>query len=92
MEPRPAELFLVAAAAHLEQRGADGRAGGAHLDLFIAAGLVEEIDLEARGLAPGECAVVSADLWKAPIRRQPSPLMDPPADDAVCEPLPLPPS
>jgi membrane protease YdiL (CAAX protease family) len=31
-------------------------------------------------------------LWKAPIRRQPSPLTDPPAENAVCEPSSLLPS
>jgi len=31
-------------------------------------------------------------LWKAPIRRQPSPLTDPPAESTVCEPSPLLPS
>ena len=36
--------------------------------------------------------VLFAYLWKAPIRRQPSPLTDPPAESAVCEPSPPPPS
>jgi CAAX protease family protein len=31
-------------------------------------------------------------LWKAPVRRQPSPLTDPPAESPVCEPSPLLPS
>ena len=36
--------------------------------------------------------VLFAYLWKAPIRRQPSPIADPPAERAVCEPSPPPPS
>jgi hypothetical protein len=36
--------------------------------------------------------VLAVYLWKARIRRQPSPLTDPPAESTVCEPSPPPPS
>jgi membrane protease YdiL (CAAX protease family) len=36
--------------------------------------------------------VLLAYLWKAPIRRQYSPIADPPVESAVCEPAPSPPS
>ncbi len=36
--------------------------------------------------------VLFAYLWKAPIRRQSSPIADPPAESALCEPAPSPPS
>jgi uncharacterized protein len=39
-------------------------------------------------LASVAMVVLVLYLWKAPIRRQPSPLLDPPAESAPCEPAP----
>jgi uncharacterized protein len=47
---------------------------------------------EASLLTSAVLVLAFAYLWKAPIRRQFSPLTDPPAENAVCEPLPSPPS
>jgi membrane protease YdiL (CAAX protease family) len=45
---------------------------------------------EASVLTSAVLLVLFVYLWKAPIRRQPSPLTDPPAESAICEPsLPL---
>jgi hypothetical protein len=45
---------------------------------------------EASLLASVVLFVLAVYLWKAPIRRQPSPLTDPPGESAVCEPSPPP--
>ena len=46
---------------------------------------------EASILASAVLALLFLYIWKAPARRQPSPLTDPPVESAVCEPpLPLP--
>jgi len=47
---------------------------------------------EASLLTTAVLFVLCAYLWKAPIRRQPSPLTNPPVESAACEPLPPPPS
>jgi membrane protease YdiL (CAAX protease family) len=41
---------------------------------------------EASVLATGVLLVLAVYLWKAPIRRQRSPITDPPVENAVCEP------
>jgi membrane protease YdiL (CAAX protease family) len=38
-------------------------------------------------LASGAMVALAVYLWKAPIRRQPSPLLDPPAENTACEPV-----
>jgi membrane protease YdiL (CAAX protease family) len=43
---------------------------------------------EASVLTSAVLFMLFAYLWKAPIRRQPSPLTDPPAESAICEPSP----
>lgn len=47
---------------------------------------------EASILTSAVVLVLFAYLWKAPIRRQSSPIADPPAESAVCEPSPSLPS
>lgn len=47
---------------------------------------------EASVLTSAVVLLLFAYLWKAPIRRQFSPIADPPAENAVCEPSPLSPS
>jgi membrane protease YdiL (CAAX protease family) len=47
---------------------------------------------EASILTAGVLILLAAYLWKAPVRRQSSPLTNPPAENAVCEPSPLSPS
>ena len=47
---------------------------------------------EASILTSAVLVVLFAYLWKAPIRRQPSPLTDPPSESAVCEVSPSSPS
>lgn len=47
---------------------------------------------EASVLTSAVVLALFAYLWKAPIRRQSSPIADPPAESAVCEPSPLLPS
>jgi hypothetical protein len=47
---------------------------------------------EASVLTSVVLLVLFVYIWKLPVRRQPSPLTDPPAESAVCEPSsPLPP-
>ncbi|MBZ5725244.1 MAG: CPBP family intramembrane metalloprotease [Acidobacteriia bacterium] len=41
---------------------------------------------EASVLTSGVMILLFAYIWKAPVRRQPSPLTDPPAESAACEP------
>lgn len=43
---------------------------------------------EASVLTTGVILLLAMYLWKVPIRRQPSPLTDPPAEIVVCEPAP----
>ena len=47
---------------------------------------------EASVLTSVVLVALAVYIWKAPFRRQPSPLTDPPADSAVCEPSPHSPS
>jgi uncharacterized protein len=47
---------------------------------------------EASILTSAVVLALFAYLWKAPIRRQFSPIADPPAESALCEPAPSPPS
>jgi membrane protease YdiL (CAAX protease family) len=47
---------------------------------------------EASVLTSAVCIVLFFVLWKAPIRRQSSPISDPPVENAVCEPSPRLPS
>ena len=44
---------------------------------------------EASVLTSAALIVLAVYVWKAPFRRQPSPLTDPPAESASCEPSPL---
>ena len=43
---------------------------------------------EASVLTSAALVVLAVYVWKAPLRRQPSPLTDPPAESALCEPSP----
>jgi hypothetical protein len=47
---------------------------------------------EASVLTSVVVLLLFAYLWKAPIRRQTSPITDPPAESTLCEPSPLLPS